>query len=193
MTDRTFKSQYLRESHERLMNSNKRAQSLAENLNAFQLNWKPSDDKWSIAQCLEHVLVGADLYGEKLGPAIKRAQDKSLYASANVQPRHTIIGGLILRVVDPTSNRTMSSPKIFNPAQTHISDDVLDRFIQSHENIAELISECDGIDFNRMKLSSPVARIIRINAADAFEILITHAKRHLNQADRVRQSSEFPA
>ena len=78
MTDRTFKSQYLRESHERLMKSNERAQSLAEDLKAFQLNWKPSDDKWSIAQCLEHVLVGADLYGKKLGPAIKRAQDKSV-------------------------------------------------------------------------------------------------------------------
>ncbi len=118
MRDQTFTSPYLRDSHERLTKSNERAQSLAGDLNAVQLNWKPGDDKWSIAQCLEHMLVGADLYGEKIGRAINRAQGKSLHASADVQPRHTVIGALILRAVEPTAKRAMSSPKIFDPGRS---------------------------------------------------------------------------
>jgi hypothetical protein len=34
--------------------------------------------------------------------------------------------------------------------------------------------------------------IIRINAADAIEILVAHAERHLNQAERVLLSANFP-
>ena len=190
--DQTFTSPYLRDSHERLTKSCERAQSLAGDLKAVQLNWKPSDDKWSIAQCLEHMLVGANLYGENIGQAIKRAQGKGLHAPADLQPRHTVAGALILRVVEPTAKRVMSSPEIFDPARSQVSNDVLNRFVQSHENIAELMSECDGLDFNRLKLSSPVSFLIRINAADAFEILVNHAERHLNQADRVRKTMGFP-
>ena len=191
--DHAFTSQYLRESHDRLTKSMERAQCLAGDLNAAQLNWKPRDDQWSIAQCLEHLLVVADRYSEKLGRAIERAHGKNLHASADDRrPRHTVIGALILQVVEPTAKRVMSSPKIFDPGPSQISDDVLNRFAQGHENIAALMSECNGLDLNRMKLSSPVSLLLRINVADAFEIIVAHAERHLNQAQRVRNSTGFP-
>lgn len=193
MTGQMFNSPYLKQMHERLVKSGERARYLATELNADQLNWRPSDDKWSIAQCLEHTLVGADLYCEKLRPAIERARGKRLSTAGYIQPRHTLLGHFILRAVEPTVRRAMSSPKIFAPTHSKISDDVVDRFIQSHENISYLISDCDGLNLSKLKLSSPVARMIRINAADAFEILVTHAERHLNQANRIRNSSSFPA
>ncbi|CAN5340589.1 hypothetical protein BH20ACI2_BH20ACI2_22230 [soil metagenome] len=31
-------------------------------LSAVQLNWKPSDENWSIAQCFEHLIVTNELY-----------------------------------------------------------------------------------------------------------------------------------
>ena len=188
-----FTSQYLRESHDRLTKSMERAQSLAGDLDAAQLNWKPSGDQWSIAQCLEHLVVVADRYTENIGRAIERAHDKNLHASADdPRPRRTVIGALILLAVEPTAKRTMSSPKIFDPGWSQISDDVLNRFVQSHESIAELMSQCDGLDLNRIKLSSPVSLLLRINVADAFEIIVAHAERHLNQAWRVGKSTGFP-
>ncbi|MFP6584026.1 MAG: DinB family protein [Candidatus Hydrogenedentota bacterium] len=165
---------------------------MPKDLTPEQLNWKPGEDKWSIAQCFEHTLVGADRYAEKLGPAIEGARNNQLNVQADLQPRHTLMGRLILRAMEPTARRTMSAPKLFAPTQSPISEDIADRFVQSHENIAKLITDCDGLDHNRIKLSSRVARIIRINATDAFNILVTHAERHLNQADGVRQLSEFP-
>ncbi|MCH7958796.1 MAG: DinB family protein, partial [Candidatus Hydrogenedentes bacterium] len=133
--EQTHESSYLRNLHERLVKSCERATSLAVDVNPDQLNWKPGDDQWSIAQCLEHVLLAADLYGEKIGPAIERARGKRLHASGDLQPRHTIMGRLILRAVEPTAKRTMSSPKSFAPSQSKIPDDVLDRYIRSHENL----------------------------------------------------------
>ncbi len=193
MTGDTFQSSFLQEMRQGLVKSCGRARSLAGTLNTDQLNWKPSDDKWSIAQCLEHTLVGADLYAEKLRPAVQRARDKRVCSAGDVRAGHTVMGRLVLRAVEPTAKRTMTSPKIFTPAQSRLDDGVVDRFIRSHEQIAQLLSDCDGLDLSRVRLSSPVARIIRINAADAFAILVAHAERHLNQAQRVRESWNFPA
>lgn len=192
MAGKTIESPYLKQLHERLSESCQRARSLTEDLNTSQLNWKPGDDKWSIAQCLEHTLIGADRYAEQLRPIVERARGNRLRNASDLAPRHTLMGRLIMRAVEPTATRTMSTPKIFSPAQSEISRGVVDKFVQSHENIAQLVLQCDGLNLNKLKLSSPVARIIRINAADAFEILVTHAKRHLNQAGRVRESQNFP-
>jgi hypothetical protein len=192
MTGQTFKTPYLKRMHERLMISCERVESLVGNLNAEQLNWKPGENQWSIAQCLEHTLFGADLYFEKLEPAIRGAHSKRLGIPNDFQPRPTFAGRLILSAVEPSAKRALRSPKIFAPAPTNISDDVGFRFKNIHEKVANLTLDGDGLDLNRIKLSSPVARLIRINAADAFSILVTHAERHINQAERVRQSAGFP-
>lgn len=192
MNENAISSIFLAEMHARLMNSIERAESLAADLNEHQLNWKPTGDQWSIAQCYEHMLVGADLYVEKLRPAIGRAKEKHYDIQTETQPRHTFAGRLILKAVEPNTKRTMSSPKIFAPTQSGISPDIVRRFIAGHKALADLIAHCDGLNFNRIKLSSPVAMIIRINAADAIEILVAHAERHLNQAERVLLSANFP-
>jgi hypothetical protein len=126
-------------------------------------------------------------------PAIARERDRGVPASTNVQPRHTFWGRQVIRAVEPTAKRKMKAPKIFAPSATAISEDPLGRFVTIHKNIAKLAADCDGLDFNRIKMSSPVAWFIRINLADAFEILASHAERHLAQAGRVRQAAEFPA
>lgn len=192
-TERELSSEFLADMHERLTKSCARATNLAGSLNARQLNWKPSADTWSIAQCLEHMLVGADEYAKVLRPAIERGRKRGLDTTGDVEPRHTLMGRMIMRAVEPTAKRKMPAPKIFRPAQSQISEDVVARFVKSHETIAALVADCSGLDFNRVKLGSPIARIIRINAADAFTILAWHAERHLNQAERVQESAGFPA
>lgn len=193
LTRKAPRSLHLRELHERLKASCERARDLAKDLDAAQLNWRPAAAAWSIAQCLEHTLLGADSYSENLRPVIDRAKAKQLGFEGNILPRHTMMGRLILRAVEPTAKRKMTSPRIFAPTQSEISGDVVERFIRSHGTIADLILDCDGLDINRLRLSSPVARLIRINVADAFTILVTHAERHLNQAQNVREAAGFPA
>ncbi len=177
---------------ERLVTSIEGAKAVSNGLNSDELNWKPSEDSWSIAQCLEHTLNGTDLYAEKLGPAIENARTRQQGTPVDAQPRHTIMGRLIIRAVEPTATRKMSSPKLFSPATSQISGDIADRFVQSHEAIVDLMLACEELDTNRIRFGSPVSALIRINATDAFKILVTHTERHLNQAERVHQSPDFP-
>jgi len=192
MTDQALASPYLQELHERLTRSCDRAESLAGELSADQLNWKPSPEKWSIAQCFEHMLLGVDHYEENLRPALDRARAKGLADDGPATPRHTFMGRIVMRFVEPDAKRTMKAPKPLRPSQSEIAEDVLERFLHSHRSLAGIIAESDGLPLTRIKLSSPELSIVRLNAADAFEILVMHAERHLTQAERVRESEGFP-
>jgi len=47
-------------------------------------------------------------------------------------------------------------------------------------------------DFKKIKLSSPVNILIRLNLGDPLIIIPKHDERHLNQAERVNNQKEFP-
>lgn len=189
----TLQSPGLRAFHARLLASCERARNLAAGLDVAQLNWKPAPEKWSIAQCLEHTLLGADLYGKQMTPAIERARERRTAFAGDAPPRLTIAGRFILRMVEPTARRTMKSPKDFVPSQSDIAADIVDRFVESHERIAVLAEKCDGLNANTIKFPNPELRIIHNSATDAFAILAGHAERHLAQAERVRQEPGFAA
>ena len=189
----TIQSPHLRAFHARLLASCERARTRTAGLTDAQRNWKPAPDKWSIAQCLEHTLLGADLYGKHMAPAIERARNHRAAFAGDAPPRHTLAGRLILRMVEPTAKRTMKSPKDFVPSESHIPADIVDRFIQSHQRIAILATNCDGLNTNKIKFRNPEIPIIRVSVTDAFAILAAHAERHLAQAERVRNAPNFPA
>ena len=189
----TLHSPHLREYHARLLAACDRARALTAGLAPAQLNWKPAPDKWSIAQCLEHTLLGAEAYGDKMAPAIQRARNDGTRFNGDASPRLTLPGRLILRMVEPTGQRTMKSPKSFVPAQSDIDAGIVDRFVEAHGRIAALAVDCDGLDPNKIKYWNPELRIIPMTATDGFAILAAHAERHLAQAERVRNAPNFPA
>lgn len=60
----------------------------------------------------------------------------------------------------------------------------MDAWLAQVETTRALMREADGLDLGRLKLSSPAARILRLNAGDAFAALAVHAERHMGQVRR---------
>ncbi len=56
--------------------SNAAASELAADLNEEQLNWKPGPEKWSIAQCLDHLAVTSSKFDQYLETALGRGRSK---------------------------------------------------------------------------------------------------------------------
>ena len=48
------------------------------------------------------------------------------------------------------------------------------------------------LDLKKIKLSSPVNILIRLNLGDPLIIIPEHDERHLNQAERLMSQKEFP-
>jgi hypothetical protein len=171
--------------------NNQAARAVAAELTDRQLNWKPLPQQWSIAQCLEHLAITSAKFDEYFSAAIARAQQKY---PAGTSPKYkpSLIGGWLARQVDPVGGRNLPAPKVFRPTAGSEIPGSLDLFLKQQAKFIDFVRACQGIDYNKTRIRSPVTPFMRYSLADAFVITVLHGRRHLAQARRVRERPEFP-
>jgi hypothetical protein len=166
------------------------AKSTFGRLTVSQLNWKPSAERWSVAQCFDHLLNTNKGYF----PVIEKVlagQKPTLWQRMPLLPR--LGGTLLLKAVDPASARKLKAPKNFQPAQSDISGSVINDFIDQQRKIVEKMKATEHLDLERVIINSPVAAPITYSLMDALRIIVIHEQRHFQQAKRVTEESAFPA
>lgn len=171
--------------------NNDAARALTSSLTEAQLNWKPSADQWSIAQCLEHLTVATKQFETYFQAALESARKKW---SVDKPPAYkpSWLGGWLAKQVSPEAKRKVPAPKIFRPADSSRISGALEMFVDQHARFLDYVRQSTGIDYNRTRLRSPVTPLMRYSLADAFVITVLHGQRHLAQARRVREMPEFP-
>jgi hypothetical protein len=103
-----------------------------------------------------------------------------------------MVGGWLARQVNPDGGRNLPAPKVFRPSEVSNIPTPLELFLDQQVKFIDFVRQCDGIDYNKTRLRSPVTPLMRYSLADAFVITVLHAKRHLGQARRVREMPQFP-
>ena len=166
------------------------AETLAGELTETQLNWKPSVEQWSIAQCLEHLAVATNEFEKYFEEVLTKGRGRSPLTEA---PRYkpSLLGGWLAKQVSPEATRKLSAPKILRPDSSNIQGS-LAKFLQEQNKFLDFVRQTAGVDYNRTRLRSPVTPLIRYSLADAYVITVVHGQRHLAQAQRVRELPEFP-
>jgi len=165
------------------------ARRTASGLSQWQLDWQPGPRSWSVGQCLEHLVIAHERYV----PTVPRvlAEAKAAGHPATDQPwGTTFFGRFILKSVTPGS-RSVPTGKAFMPA-SRARPQVLDAFVGTLDDLERWLCDADGLDLTKIKISSPMLRLIRYNLGEGFAIVVAHAERHLQQADRVKQRAGFP-
>lgn len=170
--------------------NNVEARRLASELTDQQLNWTSNPEKWSIAQCLDHLAVTGGAFDKYYTDAIARGHKKWPVREA-VQYRPTLVGGWLLRQVNPEKKRGLPAPKVFRPAQSDIRGS-LEKYLKQQEVFLNFVRTATGLDYNRIRLRSPVTPLMRYSIADAFVVTVLHGQRHLGQAWRMRGTEGFP-
>ncbi len=171
--------------------NNDDAKRLAANLSEQQLNWKPAPDKWSIAQCLDHLAVTGAEFDALLTEAIERGRRKWPVAGS-IPYRPSMLGGWLIRQIVPESKRKVNAPRVFKPSDASSIGGSLTKFLQQEESFLSFVRQASGVDYNKTRLRSPVTRLLRYSLADAFVITVVHGRRHLAQARRVVETPGFP-
>lgn len=170
---------------------NAEARQLVSGLTEAQMNWKPAADKWSIAQCLEHLTVSSEKFGPYMTQAIAQGREKRP-ADGAVAYRPTRLGGWLIKQLLPSATRKVPAPKIFRPVEGPAIEGALDRFLKQQQEFLRFVHQAKGIDYNKTRLRSPVTALMRYSLADAFVITVVHTERHLGQARRVKDAPGFP-
>ena len=171
--------------------NNEVARTLTAGLSEAQLNWRPSPEQWSIAQCLEHLALATDEFDKYFQATLARARMRpAVKESPPYKP--SLMGGWLAKAVDPATPRKLRAPRSFRPGASSNIPAAVDLFLNTHTKFIDFVKQCGDVDYNKARLRSPVTPLIRYSLADAFVITVLHAQRHLAQARRVREMPEFP-
>lgn len=149
------------------------------------LTWKPDPETWSIAECIEHLVVIDGQYIPKITEAIERAEREGKRSDAPY--RAAWLTGMFINASGENGKRKVKTFKAFQPDQAGHAGDVgsAGRFIAQQEMLRALIRRADGLDLNRVKFSSPLSSLLRFSIGEALAMLISHQKRHLTQGERM--------
>ena len=167
------------------------ARQLVSSLSEAQLNWKPAPDKWSIAQCLDHLAVTSKKFDPYFTVALVRGREKWPASTAPAY-RPSWVGGWLIKQVTPETGRNLPAPKVFRPSESSTIQGSFESFLKQQERFLAFVRETAGVDYNKTRLRSPVTPLMRYSLADAFVVTVVHGQRHLAQARRVREMSDFP-
>ena len=163
-----------------------RARRVAEGLDEKAFNWRSRPGMWSIAQCLEHLNVSARLFFVVIDRGIERG------ARGAGPFRYGFLERWFLRTMEPPVKTRFRAPKHFQPPPDASPAPALAAFEHNQEEMAERIRRADGLHLSRVKVSSPVSKLIKYSLGIALQVMVAHERRHLWQAEQVRAHPEFP-
>lgn len=168
----------------------RQADSIAKNvekvfggLNAAQLNWKPNEKSWSIAQCLEHLIVTNKLEFPAVENALKENYKNPFWS--RIPFLSDVCGKTAIRLFKPQNPRKFKAPKSFQPSNSEFSETIVPDFVAHQRELVEIFERSGHLDLRKTKIVSPVSNFITYSLSDAFQVLTVHEQRHFQQAERV--------
>jgi hypothetical protein len=154
-----------------------------EQLNGAELNWKPDANTWSIAQNIEHLIVVNETYYPVLA-ALKQKTYKTPFI-ARFGFFVAFLGKTVLNAVAPDRNKKMKTFKIWEPEQSQMNSDILKKFAQHQHELKQQIAGAKKLAESGCVIASPANKNVVYTLKTAFDIIVTHEQRHLEQAKEV--------
>jgi hypothetical protein len=155
------------------------------NLSAEQLNQKPEPGKWSIAQCLQHLIVSNETYYPQFDEIIAGKHKNSFYQ--NLTGIASFFGKNMVRDLGPEKYKSYKNPKLFTPSYSYISSEIVQQFTDHQLKMVDYYNQLKAVDTNKVVIYSPVSKMIIYSLHDALNILVRHAQRHLLQAQDAKK------
>ncbi len=149
-------------------------------LSEADLNKKPALDKWSIAQCLDHLIVSNKTYYPQFEKVINGSHTNSFYQNIGFISRR--MGLWLIKSTGPDKSTKMKNPTVFTPTQRNLQTTIIHDFISHQEEMKNYFSKMKHADVDKTVLSSPALGAITYSLSDLLQILCGHEQRHINQA-----------
>jgi len=186
----TVLSSGLQRFHDEIERNCDHARKLASGLADEAFHWRTGPDRWSVAQCFEHLDVTMELYFAGIDAAIEKALARGW--RSNEPPRNGWLAAWFISLLEPPPRRRFKAPGPFAPSIRRPLAEALPRFLEIRQQLVSRLRRADRLDLRKAKLRSPAVPLLRFSLAETFGILNAHDRRHLWQAEQVRQAPGFP-
>jgi len=157
------------------------AQSL-QKLSTENLNFRMSENSWSILECLEHL----NFYGQFYLPEIENRINESRFPANKSEFRSGILGNYFANMMLPKEKlNKMKTMKTANPIHKQLDKSVIEEFINQQHKMLELLQKAKTVDLEKTKTSVSISKLIKLKLGDTFRFVIYHNLRHIKQAEKV--------
>src|SRR5262249_41531200 len=146
--------------------------------------------RWSVGQCLDHLVTSDGAYFPTFETIREGRYRKTLWQRMPVLP--AFFGRMLLKTIDPANTRKSKAPGVFAPASSEVDTGIVRRFGEQQVKLVQYLQAGTGLDLDETIIASPVTPIVTYSLFDAYRILVRHAQRHVQQADRVAALDAFP-
>ncbi|HEX4966445.1 MAG TPA: DinB family protein [Thermoanaerobaculia bacterium] len=170
--------------------SDQEARALLAELDDERLNWRPDERSWSVAQCLDHLNVGARVYLGPMRQAVEDARRRGVTRRGPIHP--PVLERWFIRSLEPPPKFRLPAPKKIVPALRKTRAEVSDEWERAQAALAALLSEAAPLDLNATRFKNPFLPLVHFSVGTGFLVLETHERRHLFQARKVRSHPGFP-
>ena len=162
-----------------LSESRARAEQLRER-NVEDLNWRPSEEKWTVLECLEHL----NLYGDYYIPEIEKVIKKSRSQSTPKKFKQTWWGDFFVNALAPRSKRAikpLNAMEKLNPKGMKLGSETIERFVKQHSQLIDLYEQARSVDIQH-KCTGTTIPLVRLRLVDTLRGQSYHSRRHVDQA-----------
>lgn len=159
-------------------------------LNTEQLNYKADPKSWSIAQCLDHLMVTDNQYASILKKMAAGTYKPTFWAKMGIGAN--FFGKFLIKTTAPIPDKKGKTIAAFEPSKSDLSADIVKKYQTHDKEWRALLSQLDNINYAKTRLSSPAGAAITYTLEDLLTLLANHKERHYHQAMAVMQSDGFP-
>ncbi len=159
-------------------------------LTSDQLNWKPGPERWSVAQCFDHLLTANTAYFPIFQSIVENRKQTRFVERLPGLPK--LWARLLINSLDPSNVKKMKAPTSFEPSSSEVSSSIIEDFASQQSQIAETMDKTKDMTLDKIIITSPALSIVTYSALDAYRIMVVHERRHFQQAGRVLNDPNFP-
>ena len=159
-------------------------------LDARQLNWRPEASRWSVAQCLEHLLTANGQMAEMAERAMDATRPRTLWQRLPGWPG--LLGRLLVRSQSPEATRRFKAPGKAQPGASAIDAGIVARFADQQRDLIARLDAAATRDLAGVVMVSPFASVVTYSVLDGWRLIVAHERRHVQQARRVMATPGFP-
>lgn len=146
-----------------------------------RLNQKPAPQHWSPLEIIHHLILVNTSYFPTFDQLAENVHKSPIMAKIPFIGKK--MGQMILEATKkPQKIKTF---KTWEPSRSTYNNDLLAAFSRQQDELSGYIQDLDHLLDQNIMIRSPAKDWIIYSLDDAFEIIISHEKRHLNQLEKI--------
>jgi hypothetical protein len=172
------------------------AESITHGLTREQFAWRPEPGRWSIGECFAHLNATNSMALPSIEKGI--AQGRASGKTGQGPFQYGFVSSKFIASQEPPAKKKFKAPKAFLPPAEIDLDATMAEYRRISGELKRLTREADGLHLARVKiklaaLPAVFRAVVRIPLGGQLLLSTTHDRRHLWQAEQVRNDPAFPA